>query len=298
MNWVTLSSIIVSFLQWTVIIVTGANSVDLYTHSAWLDSKYKYNLQWKVDWTNRRISFNVTVATLGYVGFGIAKQLSQTGMTGADIVIGGVRSNGSVYFSDRYAIGNQLPREDPQGSQDWKLHAGYKNETHTFLSFSRPFDTCDGDYDVPITDDLSTLIWAYGEKDDELSYHRRNRGSFPVYLLDPEFKNLVKSGAHMNLSRFQMKVTYRLESYDIMHWCHFFKTPTVSKHHIVGFGVEFPEQTDSVHVPNLHLYRCQAPHESSSKTIFDSAVRSPGAQCFFPSNPSNELPTSFCQEVT
>lgn len=105
----------------------------------------KYILEWQVNQAKEIITFNVTVETRGYVGFG----LSGNGkMTGADIVIGGVMPSGSWYFKDRHAVANQLPKLDSK--QDWTLHEARESNTHTFLSFSRDFDTCDSE-DYPIT---------------------------------------------------------------------------------------------------------------------------------------------------
>lgn len=61
-----------------------------------LDPEQKYVLEWTVNWPERRINFNVTVRTKGYVGFGLTTNGT---MRGADIVMGGVRSDGSIYFS-------------------------------------------------------------------------------------------------------------------------------------------------------------------------------------------------------
>ncbi len=103
-----------------------------------LDNSGKYQLEWQVNWLEKRVTFNVTVETRGYIGFG----LSDNGkMSGADIVIGGVLQNGEPYFSDRHAVNSQVPEEEE--SQDWKLGEARENRTHTFLSFSRDFDTCD-----------------------------------------------------------------------------------------------------------------------------------------------------------
>lgn len=122
-----------------------------YRHYEILDKEGKYQLEWLVDWEASRITFNVTVRTLGYVGLGLS---GKGKMSGADIVIGGVRSNGTVYFSDRHAIGHNLPVEDT--SQDWTLHEAVELDSHTFLSFSRPFETCDEDHDLSIEVNQST----------------------------------------------------------------------------------------------------------------------------------------------
>lgn len=134
-----------------------------------------------MDWGEHQVHFNVTVETKGYVGFGLTRKGK---MSGADIVIGGVLPSGLPYFSDRHAAGHQLPLQDI--SQDWILEKAWETERYTFLSFSRKFDTCDHDNDLEIHGDLIGIIWAFGEKDDEIEYHYHNRGVFYAYLLDPD----------------------------------------------------------------------------------------------------------------
>lgn len=61
-----------------------------------LDSRY--TVEWKVNRNVETVEFLVIANTTGWVGFG----LSYNGkMTGADIVIGGVSSNGQTYFEVR-----------------------------------------------------------------------------------------------------------------------------------------------------------------------------------------------------
>jgi len=45
-----------------------------YRHREMLDPRGRYQLEWAVDWLNKRIIFNVTAATSGYVGFGLSKK--------------------------------------------------------------------------------------------------------------------------------------------------------------------------------------------------------------------------------
>lgn len=61
-----------------------------------LDKLGRYQLEYFVDFDAKQVTFNVTVQTKGYVGFGLS---SKGTMSGADIVIGGVTSNGKSYFS-------------------------------------------------------------------------------------------------------------------------------------------------------------------------------------------------------
>lgn len=116
-----------------------------YSHSVTL-ANGKYHLIWTANLATKEITFNVTVETRGYVGLGLARRGK---MAGADIVIGGLGKDGKPYFRDYHAIGNQLPVEDP--SQDWILHDAEERGGQTYLSFSRAFDTCDADHDLPIS---------------------------------------------------------------------------------------------------------------------------------------------------
>lgn len=116
-----------------------------YYRAETLDYNGRYQLEWLVEFEEKRITFNVTAQTKGYVGFGISK--NGTMQEKADVVIGGVTSSGKTYFTDRYSTGNQMPEID--ASQDWTLNDAWESATHTFLSFSRKLDTCDPD-DYPI----------------------------------------------------------------------------------------------------------------------------------------------------
>jgi len=60
-----------------------------------LDQNGHYFVHWSIDYENKLVRFNVTCLTTGYVGFGLS---TNGGMTGSDIVIGGVHPNGTIYF--------------------------------------------------------------------------------------------------------------------------------------------------------------------------------------------------------
>ncbi len=207
-----------------------------YRHWVTLDPQGKYRLEWLADWETKRVTFNVTVETKGWVGFGLARKGR---MPGADLIIGGVNPDGSTYFADRYSIGNSLPEIDP--SQDWKLHDAWERGNITFLSFSRAFDTCDEDHDLPINNDLSSLIWAHSEVDDDIQYHYQHRGSYDVYLLDPDLVprgiEEVSTGRRMpqedvKIHRLAPKITLRTQ--DTQYWCTFHKLPMRRKQHVIG----------------------------------------------------------------
>ncbi|CAL8068120.1 unnamed protein product [Orchesella dallaii] len=250
--------------------------VNPYRQKVLLDSVGNFSLEWEVNWKKEMVYFNVSAATKGYIGFGLSRKGK---MSGADIVIGGVDKNGKPYLSDRHAIGNQLPVLDQ--SQDWILHEAWEKEGLTFLGFSRPFDTCDSEGDLRIDENsLVSVIWAYGEVDDELQYHFENRGVYNLYLLDPNlapeslvdtFKEgkiplkpskLNNTTGSTNLFRIQQQKN--ISQQDTLYWCSFHRMPTSKKHHIIGYNVVFPTERDRRHVHHLLLHRCQVPPSSSA----------------------------------
>ncbi|CAL8068122.1 unnamed protein product [Orchesella dallaii] len=281
------------------------NSVNLqlnenpFRHSRTLDPRGNYRLEWEVDWKEERVVFNVTAVTRGYIGFGLSLKGK---MSGADIVIGGVDKNGKPYFSDRHAIGNQLPVLDQ--SQDWILHEAWERGGLTFLSFSRPFDTCDKVGDLVISENsLVSVIWAYGEKDDELEYHYERRGVYDLHLLDPNLtpQSLVDNfnqgriasvppglglggsgNVATNVFRIQTQRTVPVQ--DTLYWCSFHRVPTTTKHHIIGYDVTFPSENDRRHVHHLLLHRCVAQPGSTSAQTLSLSSLSDGGPCFLGNN--------------
>lgn len=242
-----------SLLSWTFLLLVLHVSFDSarsqgvdsnpYRHTEVLDPRGRYNLEWLVDWEREQIIFNVTAATRGYVAFGLSQRPT---MTGADIIIGGVNANGRPYFTDRHAVGNQEPVLD--ANQDWVLLSARENSSHTFLQFSRPFDTCD-DQDVPISDDTLAILWAFGETDDTAEYHYRNRGTKFVYLRDPDLTPRRILEAHRNnqtISRFGSNVSvwtireiFNIPSKRTTYWCNIkkFAAPKPGKHQIIGVWI-------------------------------------------------------------
>ncbi|CAL8076544.1 unnamed protein product [Orchesella dallaii] len=262
-----------------------------YKHKVTLDPKERYQLEWLVNWDEKRVTFNVTVLTNGYIGFGLSKKGK---MSGADIIIGGVGKKGKPYFTDRYAIGNQLPEIDE--SQDWTLHEAWERGGVTFLSFSRPFDTCDENHDLPITDDVLRLIWAYGEVDDDLQYHFGHRGVYNVYLLDPDLAPRNRGEARRIIPVWNITKDLRVPAKETTYWCSFHKVPTKTKHHIIGFDVIFPTELDRRHIHHLLLYRCYAPIGTQPETIFGGPSKTRGNECYAPVEPDT-LGFKYCSET-
>src|SRR2546425_1851824 len=73
-------------------------------------------------------------------------------------------------------------------SQDWELHYAHQNATHTIMKFSRPYLTCDKEFDMKITDSTMRLIFAYHDEDprspEHIQMHKHvQRGSKSLVLL-------------------------------------------------------------------------------------------------------------------
>ncbi|XP_069098968.1 putative DBH-like monooxygenase protein 2 isoform X2 [Pleurodeles waltl] len=131
-----------------------------------LDTEGRVLLLWDFNKTTEEITFALHVRTTGWIGFGLSPS---GGMTGADIVIGGVSpsSNQSTYFADYHGIGEVTPVRD--AVQNYKLKFLSENDGLTTMRFSRKFRTCDP-FDVDVTANTQRIIAAYGTSD-TIRYH-------------------------------------------------------------------------------------------------------------------------------
>uniref|UniRef100_A0A8C6KP28 DOMON domain-containing protein n=1 Tax=Nothobranchius furzeri TaxID=105023 RepID=A0A8C6KP28_NOTFU len=64
------------------------------SNSMYLDSNELVNLKWGFDNPQGNITFQLTINTVGWLGFGFS---ANGGMDDADIVMGGVGSNGNYF---------------------------------------------------------------------------------------------------------------------------------------------------------------------------------------------------------
>ncbi|KAI8484838.1 DBH-like monooxygenase protein 1 [Branchiostoma belcheri] len=241
---------------WARVWIVAAMTVTLatclegkFTHSAYLDpAREKYFLQWRLDADT--ITFRASVATLGYVGFGISPNGD---MTGSDIVTGFVTDHGDTFFYDRYASARTTPTID--ASQDWRLEASGENGTHTFLQFSRNLVLCDSK-DRTIKAGTTRIVWAYHNQDPQhdtaLMYHGETRGARSLMLLDvPQNRKMPD-----DVQTFDLLNTYRVMKKQTVYWYRGFKVPDFGgKRHIIAFEpVLQPGQEGMIH--HMDLYTC------------------------------------------
>ncbi|XP_039548937.1 DBH-like monooxygenase protein 2 homolog [Pimephales promelas] len=207
-----------------------------------LDPEHNVRLKWGFDEIQGTILFELTVNTSGWVGFGFSPK---GGMTGADIVIGGVGPKGS-YFTDRNAEGNSMPVVDQK--QNYKLLSLTESDGRTVMKFQRSIETCD-EKDLPITNLPMKLIYAYGQSDD-IVYHNNRRGTKEVNLL-----KYMPRVSPPNSKYFDMTMAnFSVPANQTYYHCKITKAPTFDrKQHI--YRIE-PVITNSDLVHHLLLYRC------------------------------------------
>ncbi|CAL8068438.1 unnamed protein product [Orchesella dallaii] len=302
-----LISIVIWFLVGFLVNVNGYLVDDNpYRHQETLDPNGKYNLEWVVDWARERVLFNVTVETKGWVGFGLSRRGK---MAGADIIIGGVAPSGKSYFSDRHAIGNNLPILDQ--SQDWVLEQAWEKKGKTSLKFSRPFDTCDK-HDIPINDDVLSILWAYGETDNATVYHFQNRGSFNVYLRDPDLtpryvEKQLKNNANKkpqgelgDVRIWTVENQLEIPAKRTTYWCNIQKVSLPRKHHTIGYTLQ--KGTPGLeHMHHLIITKCTVPSNLTAESIFEPFLNHPGEECFSPGTAAEaadaQLPSKYCTDI-
>lgn len=138
-----------------------------------------FTLQWRYD--EDAIDMQISAPTRGWVGIGFG--IGPT-MAGADLIIGGVRSE-KPYVWDCYARRNGPPTIDLE--QNVQVLDGAENATHTRITVKRPL-TSNNVFDQAITSEKIILLWAFGSIDKDKAwnlqdYHQQNRGSVELVLL-------------------------------------------------------------------------------------------------------------------
>ncbi|CAL8081532.1 unnamed protein product [Orchesella dallaii] len=285
-----------NILQYCVILaLTGLISADViidgvlvnYSNRQFLDFKRKYSLEWTVNWSRKEVIFNISVATTGWVGIGFSKDGT---MKNADIMMAGVTRDGKPYISDFHVDCDRNNILD--ASQDWRLLGARENSGRTFLQVSRLIDTCDPD-DIPITEDLLSIIWAYGETD-QLEYHYDKRGRLRAHLLDPVMHSAPSS---KSLPKWKVSKRTPVPPKVTTYWCSIHKIPpTVNrKQHIIEFHPILQNEVAFKHVHHFVLWRCLVPRNTNPRVVFEHLLSFPGEECYF--NDNHQIPINLCRTI-
>lgn len=247
----------------------------------YVGSDEKYLVEWEAYSDTETIIFELTVATKGFVGFGISPV---GGMTGADIIIGGVNPNGAVYFSNRHGIGNEAPQLDD--TETWELLEASETVTHTYLKVGRQWNTCSSQ-DVVIGNSTNNFIWSYGE-DDVIAYHGTNRGTSANIILEPPESRIDTS----NFQIWRMSHTMVMPTQKTTYWCTMQKSPPMTtKHHIVGFRAILNSPEAIRHKHHFIVHKCRAPEGSTEEGTFETYMGGDGGQCYL----SSSVPMNYCE---
>ncbi|XP_078508635.1 putative DBH-like monooxygenase protein 2 [Lissotriton helveticus] len=239
-----------------------------------LDKAGAVLLSWDFDRSTRVILFELHAQTTGWLGFGLSPN---GGMDGADIVIGGVFPNKTVYFSDYHSIGKALPAIDEK--QDYKLVSLMENGTSTCMRFSRHFRTCDPN-DMDITEDTMRVIFAYG-MDDIIHYHTSRRGTKSIYLLQEDSPSRMSNPSTVLIKELRIP-NFTIPATETTYACTFVALPEVtSKHHIYKFEPIIQAGNEEM-VHHIVLYTCPRGANLSTPTgvCQDRRLGDPFTWCF------------------
>ena len=199
-------------------------------------------------------------------------------------MIGWVAESGQATLRDYHSSDGRTVVEDK--SQDYSLVVGYEDQGVTVLRFRRKIDTCDTDFDLPITNDTFRVIWAYSEAD-------------PGPGAGPEWAELVRAGGRLlhiyqGSERRTMEPSVKkwvvtpnhvtLPEEETLYWCTIVKLPLLAtKHHMVGYIPKIQPGNER-YVHHLMLYEC---HDPNPDQTFRRHVYKSGYKCYTPNMPDD-----------
>ncbi|KAK2589072.1 hypothetical protein KPH14_001907 [Odynerus spinipes] len=175
---------------------------------------------------------------------------------------------------------NAAPVTD--ASQDVRVLEGFQNETHTSVTFTRNWETCDPQ-DHRLTGDTVRVLWALHQSDPELNtaiWHGNKRGGRALRLrtasphAPPREMHDIR---HWDVKLNQFAVS---DTMDTVYWCKIFKAPSLNKkHHMIGY-TPLVEKANEDLVHHVILYEC-----ASTSPILGHHARIAGAPCYSPTMP-------------
>ncbi|XP_028914011.1 putative DBH-like monooxygenase protein 2 [Ornithorhynchus anatinus] len=220
-------------------------------YSRFLDPSDVMYLRWDFDPDAEVITFDLQVRTAGWVGLGITNRDTNVG---ADLVVGGVLPNGSIYFSDQHLVDDGTVEQD--GSQDAHLQSLVQDSIYTTMRFSRPFRSCDP-HDRDITDDTIRVIGAYGLSDqsDQMQLEAKRTFVKSIFLLQVIHPDQLDSPDISYI--YDIEITdFLIPEEDTTYACTFLPLPMVKeKHHIYKFEPKLTYHNETM-VHHILVYAC------------------------------------------
>ncbi|XP_066597310.1 MOXD1 homolog 1-like [Prorops nasuta] len=247
----------------------------------WLDDAEAVALEWDPN-DEEIVTFKVTARTLGYVGIGFNEK---SHMKGADILLAWIDDHtGAVNLLDSHGSEESNGAPVTDASQDVKILGGSQNDTHTSVTFSRKWHTCDPQ-DHQLSGDTIRVLWAMHGTDPELNtaaWHGEKRGGRALRLKAPAPHpppTQIHQTRHWDIKLNQFTV---LENMETVYWCKIFKAPTEllnKRHHMIGY-TPLVEKANEALVHHVILYEC-----ASTSPILGQHARIVGALCYSPTMP-------------
>ncbi|XP_008207690.1 MOXD1 homolog 1 [Nasonia vitripennis] len=244
-----------------------------------LDNEGNVVLEWDPT-DDENVTFRVTAKTLGYIGLGFN---DKSHMMGADIVLAWVDDHTRIAtLLDSHGVESNNAAPETDASQDVHLLHGSQNDTHTVVTFTRRWQSCDPQ-DRSLTGDTVRVLWALHESDPELNaarFHGEKRGGRALRLKAPaphppptiDDPSMIKWDVKLN----QFSVP---NNSDTTYWCKIFKAPKLQrKHHMIGYTPLVEEANEGL-VHHVILYEC------ASDPILAEHSRMHGAHCYSPTMP-------------
>jgi len=165
-----------------------SNHRDFVPDGQFYNEKGDFAASWKLLDTAIEIQFSLPGTA--FIGMGIARPMPWHGslMENADIVLGYVFDNQSVWISDYYSFQPGPPQEDSTigGRDDVTPVCGQRSNGVTTLRYRRDLDTGD-DYDHPFLLSANDMIYAWqnGEPG-KLQFHGGNRNHVQIDFTKPD----------------------------------------------------------------------------------------------------------------
>jgi dimethyladenosine transferase 1 len=223
--------LIVFLIELNIISSITYDSNSYFVNNVTIIEPDKYALYW--NFTSTDITFKVVVKnTGGWIGFGLSPDGE---MYGADLIVAYLNSNGSVNFTNRYALTETLPIINP--IQYWNLLYYSQSNGYTTVIFNRQLQICNIPNSFSIENGTQYIIVSWGSvlNNNDITYHSTNRTSTSLPLI-----NTLNTRISLNMTQvktFDFRVNaYLSNESDTTYFCQMFQLPTSlleNKQHLI-----------------------------------------------------------------
>jgi len=211
-----------------------------------------YSLFWNISGNELTVGIHVQIKD-AWAGVGTSVN---GGMRGADIAVARLVA-GKYVVEDRFVPGLEgEPKLDVH--QDVKLVKAQSDNTTTSIIFTRQLIPCDVDEDIPIREDETPIIFAYGKG--QFGYHGENRGSKVLYFhYVPETPLLPEDTKVIQLTF----PTYTIPAKDTTYVCSPVELPSQQKSHIIRWRPLIKPGSE-LYVHHIVIFTCPAAPKSTT----------------------------------